>query len=247
MPILWRYLIVYFFKVTALCLVSFMTILLTMKLDEIAHFAALGAPVTVIFLFALYQVPCILPLALPLSCLIASFSIMQRLSSTHELIALRACGLSLKNILTPWLLSALFLSLANFWFVSELTTYCHLKTNSFKNQIRLTNPLLLLTNKQLMRSKGFYFDSLGDSHKKEWSNDVILAVPNRQQELINLLIAKQLKADTVFFTGEQVTLISGKKSNSIDTFDDLLVENMKKTVSDVEDFQRILKKKNRES
>jgi lipopolysaccharide export system permease protein len=243
MPILWRYLISYFLKVTLTCVVAFVAILLTMRLDEIAHFAGLGAPLDVIFLFALYQIPYILPLAIPLSCLIASFLVIQRLSHTHELIALRACGFSLKDILTPLLLTAAFLSLVNFWFISEVATQSHLKTNLLKNELRSINPLLLLHNKHLMRLKGFYFDSFGDSYIGESSNDVILAIPNKHQRRINLLIAKQFKVDPLSFIGEEVTLLTGKASHQEQAFDDLLVENMKKAVSDIQDFADLLQKK----
>ena len=42
MPVLWRYLIAYFLRIAIVCVLAFIAILLTMRLDEIAHFAALG-------------------------------------------------------------------------------------------------------------------------------------------------------------------------------------------------------------
>src|SRR5438132_1223109 len=98
MPALWRYLITYFLKIAFTCNLAFVAILLTMQLDDIAHFAALGAPFHYILLFTFHQIPYILPIALPLSCLIASLLLMQRLSNTHELTALRASGFSLRDI-----------------------------------------------------------------------------------------------------------------------------------------------------
>ncbi len=67
------------------------------------------APVAYIVFFALYESP-IFPIALPLSCLIASLLLIQRLSSSHELTALRASGFSLFDILTPILITAAFSS-----------------------------------------------------------------------------------------------------------------------------------------
>ena len=73
MPIIWRYLIGQFVKVSFTTVLGFIAILLTMRLDEIAHFASLGAPLRALTLFTFYQVFYILPIALPLSCLIHAF------------------------------------------------------------------------------------------------------------------------------------------------------------------------------
>jgi len=243
MPILWRYLIFDFLKMTFFCVLAFVAILLTMRFDEIAHFTGLGASLNVILLFTFYQIPYILPIAIPLSCLIASFLLIQRLSTTHELVALRACGCALHDILSPLLLTAAFLGLMNFWLISELATYSHLKTNLLKSQFRSINPLLLLHNRHLMRMKGFYFDSLGDTYTGESAADVILAIPNKHQGQINLLIAKQLKVQPGLFVGDQVTLITGKSQESPESFDDLLIENMQQAVTQIEDLADLLQKK----
>lgn len=243
MPILWRYLINYFLKIAIICVLSFIAILLTMRLDEIAHFAALGAPLNYLLIFTLNQIPYILPIALPLSCLIASLLLIQRLSNTHELTALRASGFSLLDILAPILLTAAFLSIGNFWVTSELATQSHLQTNLLKSELRSINPLLLLHNKHLMRLKGFYFEALGASHVGESASNVVLAIPNKHQERLNLMIAQQLKADPSIFIGQGVTLITGAASDQEEDFDHLLVENMGKSVTHVQDFSNLLQKK----
>jgi lipopolysaccharide export system permease protein len=243
MPILWRYLLSHFLKVTIFCVLAFIAILLTMRLDEIAHFAALGTPLSSILLFTLYQIPYILPIAIPISCLIASLITIQRLSNTHELTALRACGFSLRDLLSPLLLAAAFLSLVNFWIVSEVATQSHLTTNILKSEMRSINPLLLLNNKHLMRLKGIYFDALGPSRVGESASEVILAIPNKHQDRLNLLIAQQLKASPSAFIGQEVTLITGLKSEEENQFDHLLVENMGESITLVQDFSKLLQKK----
>lgn len=243
MPILWRYLISYFLRITVTCILAFVAILLTMQLDDIAHFAALGAPLHYILLFTLYQIPYILPIAIPLSCLIASLLLIQRLSSTHELTALRASGFALSNILTPIWLTAAFLTVGNFWIASELATQSHLQTNLLKSELRSINPLLLLHNKHLMRLKGFYFEALGASRVGESASEVILALPNRRHERLHLMIAQHLKANSQLFIGEDVTLITGMANEQEEDFDHLLIENMKKSVTNVSDFSDMLQKK----
>jgi lipopolysaccharide export system permease protein len=242
MPILWRYLIDSFLKVAVVCVLAFIAILLTMRLDDIAHFAALGAPFSYILLFTLYQVPYILPIALPLSCLIAALLLVQRLSKTHELTALRASGFALRDLLAPLLLTAAFLSLGNFWINSELATQSHLQTNLLKSELRAINPLLLLHNKHLMRLKGFHFEARGASHVGESASDVILVIPNKQQQRLNLMVAKQLKASPSVFKGERVTLITGIPQEQED-FDHLIVENIEEALTPVQDFSDLLQKK----
>jgi lipopolysaccharide export system permease protein len=241
-PILWRYAIGHFFKIVFACVFAFIAILLTMRLDEIANFAALGGPLSYILLFAFYQIPYILPVAIPLSCLIASLIFVQRLSNSNELTALRACGFALKDLLTPLLLSACFLAIFNFWMISEVATQTHLQTNILKNELRSINPLLLLNNKHLMRLKGLYFDSLGPSKVGEIASDVIFAIPNQHNQRLNLLVAKQLKAGSSIFSGQGISIVTSS-ANEGNTFDDLLIENMQNSITQVDDFSEILQKK----
>jgi lipopolysaccharide export system permease protein len=243
MPILWRYLLSNFLKVTFFCVASFVGILLTMRLDEIAHFAALGAPLSYIFLFTLYQIPYILPIAIPISGLIAALIVIQRMSETHELTALRACGFALRDILAPLLLAAAFLVPFNFWIISEVATQSHLTTNSLKEEMRSVNPLLILNNKHFMRLKGIYFKALGSSRVGESASEVILALPNSNQQRLNLFIAQNLKAGPDAFLGQGVTLLTSLKSSTEETFDNLLIENIKESITLKEEFAQVMQKK----
>jgi lipopolysaccharide export system permease protein len=244
MPLLWRYLIHDFLQIVMVSLSAFIAILLTMQLDEIAHFAALGAPLNYMILFILHQIPYILPIAIPLSCLIASFLLIQRLSNTHELTALRASGFALREILAPIWLTAAFLTIGNFWITSELATHSHFQNNLLKNELRSINPLLLLHNKHLMRLKGFYFEALGASHVGESASEVIFALPNRHYQRIHLMVAQQLKATPHLFTGEGLTLITGMAhEQEEEDFDSLLIENIKKSITHVSEFSDLLQRK----
>lgn len=243
MPIVWRYLVSHFLSIAAATACAFIAILFTMRLDEIAHFASLGAPLKALCLFTFHQVFYILPIAIPLSCLIASFILIQRISKTHELTALRSCGFALRDILTPLLMTAAFLSLLNFWVISELATNSHLQTNMLKSELRAVNPLLLLHNKHLMRMKGFYFDALGPSRIGEFATDVILALPSKHQKRLSLFIAKRVNSTHSTFNGQKVTLLTSPASAKAESFDDLFVENIDETVNQVEDFSQVLQKK----
>lgn len=252
-PTLWRYLIVHFLKVTIACVAAFIAVLLAMRLDEIAHFAALGAPLSYIFAFTLYQIPYILPLAIPLSCFIASFILVQQLSASHELTALRASGFALRDILAPILLTAAFMAILNFWIVSEVATQSHLSTNTLKSELRAINPLLLLNNKHLMRMKGIYFEAFGPSRVGEFANDVILALPDKHHGRLQLVVGEYFSATPETFTGKGLTFISSREASGSGTneqpeiatvtYDDLLIENIEESITAVQDFAQLLQQK----
>lgn len=243
MPIVWRYLLDQYLKVFLLCLVSFIAILLTTRLDEIAHFATLGSEGLIVLWFTLHQIPYILPIAIPISSLISAIILVQRLSTTHELTAFRACGLSLKEILTPLLIASLFISAINFYIASEMATQSHLATGLTKMELRSVNPLLLLHNKHLMRLKGVYSDTLGHSRLGEFAGDIVIAMPNKNNSQINLMVAKNLEANPEVFSGNDVTLITPLSHNNSLQHDPLVIENMGKMHTSIKDFSQILQKK----
>ena len=121
MPIIWRYLLRSYFQVLALCVSGFIAVLLVLRFSEIARFASSGLRKLKVLLFTLYQIPYILPIAVPVSCLIASILLFQRLSHTHELTAFRTCGLGLKPIIYP-LIYAVFSSVysISLWLAKSL-------------------------------------------------------------------------------------------------------------------------------
>lgn len=242
MPVAWRYLLGQFLKVFLLCLLSFIAILLTTRLDEIAHFATLGSEGLLILWFTLHQIPYVLPIAIPISSLISVIILVQRLSQTHELTAFRACGLSLKDILTPILIASFFISAMNFYIVSELATQSHLATGLTKIELRSVNPLLLLHNKHLMRLKGVYSDTLGHSRIGEYAGDMVIAMPNKHNASINLVVAKNLEVGDSLFTGNGITVITPlNKDPSLQ--DQLMIENMEQMKTSIKDFSQILQKK----
>ncbi len=76
-PILWRYLLRSYFKIFFLCLFSFVALLIVSRFKEIAKCAALSGSGSKAALFILYQIPFIIPLALPISSLCSSFLLVQ--------------------------------------------------------------------------------------------------------------------------------------------------------------------------
>lgn len=242
-PILWRYLIKNYLSLLLLSCGAFIAILLTTRMEEIAHFASFGADLSLIIFFTFLQIPYILPIAIPVSCLIASTLLMQRLSTDHELTAIRSSGFSLRNIILPICLCSLILSLANFYIVSEAATFSHLKTNLLKLELRSVNPLILLHNKHLLRIKGIFYDVLGSSKLGQNASDVIIAFPNPGKESLNLLLAKELSANEAMFNAKGLTLITPLKTARESIYSDLIIDSFKESSSALEDFSYFIQKK----
>lgn len=243
MPILWRYLLDHYLKVMCLCTFAFIAILLTMRLEDIAHFATMTPQFKYILLYALYQIPYVLPIAIPVSSLISSTILIQKLSHSHEMTAMRASGIAIRDILAPILLIAVLLSALNLYIVSELATASHLKAGLLKKELRSINPLLLLTNKQLMRMQGYYFASLGSSKKGESATDIVMALPNRRNERISLIVAKDMNALAPHFTANQVSVFYSMAVEEPESFDHLMIENIGSAETTAQDFSHMAKDK----
>lgn len=244
MPTIWRYLLAQYLQVLTFCCITFLLLLLTLRLEEIAHFATLGAGGLHVVRFVGYQIPYMLPIALPISALIAAVILFRSLSKQHELTAMRAAGFSLPALMTPLLIAASFLCIVNFYFVSELATSSHLSASQIKNEFRNVNPLLLLNNKHLMKLKGVYVDTLGPSRLGESASQIIVAMPNRVNQRINLLLAEQIRVTPTDFYAKGLTLLTSlEEKNSEDCPDRLFVENIASTSISAGDFSQMVQTK----
>lgn len=239
MPILWRYLLKNYFRVLLLAATGFIALLLTLRLTEIAHFAALGASWVNVLQFAFWQIPYILPIALPIAASISAILLLQHLSKNGELTALRSAGLSFREIFTPLLIAAAFMSLLNFYVVSELATGSHLSSALVKSELRALNPLLVMGNKYLMRLKNIYSDTLGPSKVGENASDVILAMPSKGAGDLNLLVAKRFESTQSSFNGQHVTILSTLQRDKKALF----IENLSSVETAIKDFRLLVEKK----
>jgi len=243
LPILWRYLLKQYLKVLLFCIAAFIAILLTTRLDDIARFAALGPAGKIVLLYTLYQIPYILPIAIPIAGLISAILLIQRLSRSYELVAFRAAGLSIRQILSPILAAAALLTLLNFALVSEVATRSHLSSRLLKYELGSVNPLLLLQSKQLKQLQGVYFETMGQSKIGEAAQEVVLALPSQKSSRINLLIADRIAAKNRLLVGENISLLSSLSADEREAFDPLVLENLAKTSASTEDFTRMVEKR----
>jgi len=195
------------------------------RFQEIARFASSGAPASTVALFTLYQIPFLLPIAIPISCLIASILLFKKLSHTHELTALRACGLGLKPLLLPLVLAGSFLSLVNFTIVSELSPLCRSLSKELVYHATSANPLFLLQKETMIKLKNAYIDMRALRDKGKKAEDVIFIINNPSHGRLGLMAAKELSIDKDLLNGQQVTLISNIDTKNPEGFDHLVIES----------------------
>jgi len=247
MPLLWRYLLSHYLKVFTLCVCAFVALLLTLRLDEVAYFATMGPEATQVIWFALQQIPYVLPIAIPISSLISSVLLIQNLSQLKELTALRSCGFAIRDILAPVLVAAALLSTLNFYITSELSTTSHHTAGQLKNQLRSINPLLILNNRLLMRMKGFYFDTHGNSKLGEYAEDVVFLISNKHSDRMSLMVAKRLDISPEAMNGRLVTFLTSKQvkntSSSHRENEQLVIESMLSNETSLQDFSQLLERK----
>lgn len=206
-PIFWRYLLQHYFKVLFLVIVAFIAILLVSRLQEIATFATIGASPWLITRFVLYQIPYILPIAIPISALLSSIILFQRLSHTQEITALRAGSISLRHILSPLLIAASLLSLLNFYISSELATSSHLATRQMAFELSSVNPLVLLQNSKIGLLKGAYVE-MEPERTGEKVSDLLIALQHPSTHRLALLLAESAEMQGRTLHSDGVTLIS---------------------------------------
>ena len=239
MPILWRYLIRHYLRVFILSVSCFIAILLVTRFQEIARFASMGGSFSAFGLFILYQVPFILPFAIPLSSLISALILFQKLCRTHELTAMRASGMGLFHITFPLLFVCGLLSLANFTLVSEVGPKCKALSKSLAYEMTAINPLSLLQKDTLIKLKDSFVDMKTLKAGKS-AKDVVLVMRNVSNERLGIMLAKELILDHENLRGKQVTFISLIDSKKNQNFDHLLIENQDEMISKAADLSQFL-------
>ncbi len=222
--VLWRYVISSYLRIFSLSVATFVWMLLVLRFKEIARFAALNGSWLKTGLFTVYQIPFILPMAIPLSALIAALLLFQKMSQDRELTALRASGISVQKILTPALIAAAFLGLSNFFICMETAPFCRRASKTLFYQETSENPLLLLQRQQLVKLKHTYlqFDVVKEGKR---ARDFLLIALNANHQRLALMSARALTVRGENLLGHDLALVSYIHSGQSALFDPLFIEN----------------------
>jgi lipopolysaccharide export system permease protein len=240
MPILWRYLVRSYLQVFTLCVLSFIAVLFVMRFQDIAQFAALNSDPLSILLFSLYQVPYLLPDAIPIACVIASMLLFQRLSQHGELTALRAAGCGLKTILFPLLAASALLSLLNFTVISEVAPRTKFLAKELSYKMMSANPFYIFNKISEGQLTNAYVDMRQFRGGKR-AKDVLLIMNNHSNGRLGIVTAKDLMIEGDTLVGKDVTIISSVDSKMADNFDHLVIENQTTMSTKAENLSNLLR------
>lgn len=224
LPIYWRYALKIYLQVFILSTSTFIGMLVVSRFKEVARFSALSGSWVQTSWFLVYQFPLILPMAIPLSALIASLLFFQKISKSQELTALRASGLSLYAISGPVFIASLFLALGNLWICAEAAPHCRKQSKNLFYQKTSENPLLLMQRQKLIQLQGIYLD-LKVQEEGTKAKDLIFVGYHPGNQRLNLLTARQLTLQDEELIGKDTALIAHLPSSSEETFDPLILEN----------------------
>lgn len=207
-----------------MCVLGFIGVLLVMRFKDIAEFATLHSDSFSIFLFTLYQIPYVLPEAIPVACVISAMLLLQKMSHHGELTTLRASGFSLKTLLFPLLLTGTILSLVNFSIVSEVGPKCKHLTKNLTRQMTASNPFFIFNKITEGKMKNAYVDMRTLRGGKR-AKDVFLVLNNQNNGRLGIMTAKELFIQGDDLLGKDVTWISSVDSKNKESFDHLIIEN----------------------
>ena len=121
------------------CIVTFLVLTFVSSLSFIFRMAdmiGMGAPVLPLLQLFVYGMPTVLVVSIPLSVLVAGLLVFRRLSSDGEVTAMRACGISVAEIVSGPLIFAGLLSAVCLYSNHELEPRAHLARRNLTSQIR---------------------------------------------------------------------------------------------------------------
>ena len=241
MPLIWRYLLSGYLRTFFLCVFSFIAILLVFQFKTIARFAALSSDFLQTARFAACQLPLFLPLAFAISSLIAALLLMHRLSQTHELMALRTFGFSLKALFAPLFFASMFLTLAAFSISADIVPLCYRSSKQMLYHETTTNPLLLFQRQQLVKLKHAYLKMSVEEEGKT-AKDTLLIAYNESSKRLICFDALELCMSSDDLVGQNLAIISHLEGKE-EGFDRLIIENQAAMSMKAPQLSQFLKKK----
>ena len=103
-----------------------------------------GLPWSVIFEFLVLSLPLTIALSLPMAVLVATLYAFSRLASENEITAMKASGVSLRNVLTPVMWAAAFVTLFMVGFNDQILPRANHKLRTLQGDIAQKKPTFAL-------------------------------------------------------------------------------------------------------
>lgn len=157
---------------------------------RVFEWLARGGSVAVLGRFLLLRLPDMMGFALPLAMLCATVLVFSHLAADNEITAMKACGVSLWQIIAPGLLISVLLSALCFWFTTTLGPRCQYAADQLMWEQAAISPLVLLED------SGSFIELEGlnirvDRRAGEALYGIHILVQNKDQHLQQTITARQ--------------------------------------------------------
>lgn len=112
-----------------------------------------------------YSLPAIVVVTLPVAYMFATLLALGRLGRDSEIIALRACGVSLSRIIAPVLVMSVFISGLGFWLQEKVVPWANQQTVGLLKGMMSREPITNIKAKTILNfdSRYFYVDEVNTS------------------------------------------------------------------------------------
>lgn len=162
-----------------------------LRIEEVARFATLGAPLNEVARFAWVALPQLIILALPLSCLVGTYLVWHRLSGSSELLGALTSGMSMNHFLLPTLAWTIFLGGVNAALALNWAPNCQLQAKLLRSYWEQVNPAHLLCAERVWYLPG----ATALSHQTRHELEVFIASYHAKQNSSQLIHLGNLKAN----------------------------------------------------
>ncbi len=129
--------------------------------------------------FMMYTIPVIVPLALPLSILLASIMVFGNMAENYEFAAMKSNGISLQRAMRSLIIIIFSLGITSFFFANTVIPWGHLKQRNLRRNIAQVKPAMAISKNvfnQLGEINIKVSDKTGD--RGQFLEDVIIHQKN---------------------------------------------------------------------
>lgn len=110
-----------------------------------------------VFKMLLYSLPAIVVVTLPVAYMFATLLALGRLGRDSEIIALRACGVSLSRIIAPVLVLSVLISGLGFWMQEKVVPWANQQTVGILKSMMGREPIQVIKEKTILNFDNRYF------------------------------------------------------------------------------------------
>lgn len=173
MRILNRYLTQDFLVTFGLTLAVFTFVMSIGAVIKAIDLISRGASAWIIFKVFLYNMPFTMMFTIPMSVMTTVLLMFGKLSIEGEITAMRACGISLWEIVAPAILLSIALSVLCLWISNTLAPKCWYARRNILHQIGGENPANLLEERRFIRTIPGFLIYIGDKDENEFEDLII--------------------------------------------------------------------------